>query len=355
MMGADVGDSDVAVAMVAKQAGLVLASPDDLTVERRRDGKDFIYVKANGQPVRDERMIKRFRSLAVPPAYEEVRLAANARAHLQAVGRDEAGRLQYRYHPKWNEVRENLKVERLASALKALPKIRAAASRDLSRRALDRRKALAAAVSLLDATHMRVGCEQYARKNKSFGIATLQKRHIDIRHETLSLSFVGKGGKDITCMVRSPRLVRALARMVELPGRRLLKYRDEGGRIRNIRAEDINAYLSEIAGLPVTAKDLRGLGACAAAAEQLIEIDPAETESRQRRQIAEVMRGVSERLANTPAIVRKSYVHAVVVEGFRSGALRQAYEASRGRAGVRRVERALRALVDQHSASETAG
>lgn len=338
--------TDAAVNMAIGQAGLVLVSPESLTIRRQQDRDGFVYVHGNGRVVKDKRLIRRLNALAVPPAYEDVWLASEAYAHLQAIGRDQAGRLQYRYHPKWDIVREELKVERLAAALRALPAIRARVSRDLSRRSLERDKALAAAVMLIDATHMRVGCDQYARKNRSFGISTLLRRHVSIGREVIGLSFRGKGGKDITCQVRSAPLARALRRMSELSGQRLLKYRNAEGKVRAISAADVNRYLADIAGEAVTAKDLRMLGACAAAARQLVEIDPAESESRRKRQVAEVMRGVSERLANTPAIVRKSYVHAVVVEGFASGRLRKAFDRARAGQGVRRVERALRLLVE---------
>ncbi|GGE37772.1 DNA topoisomerase I [Agaricicola taiwanensis] len=346
----DTSTSD-AVELAAREAGLIIVGPDDLTFSRRKAGEGFIFLRADGKPVKDKRLIKRFQSLAIPPAYEDVRLAPNARAHLQATGRDAAGRVQYRYHPKWDRVRESMKVERLDALLRSLPAIRRRVSQDLSRRTLDRQKALAAGVALLDATHMRIGCDRYAKANKSFGVSTLMKHHVEVGRNQVALRFRGKGGKDISCCVESPRLARALARLMELPGRRLLKYRRQGKAVGVIRAEDINDYLSEIAGRPVTAKDLRALGACAAAAEKMVKIDPAESESQQRRQIASVMKDVSERLANTPAIVRKSYVHAVVVDGFVSGDLQEAYDSARARSGVRRVEKALKVLVDQHKAS----
>jgi DNA topoisomerase-1 len=344
---ADVSASD-AIELAAREAGLIIVGPDELTYSRRREGDGFVFLRADGKPVLDKRIIKRLHALAIPPAYEDVRLAPNARAHLQATGKDAAGRVQYRYHPKWDLVRESMKVERLDALLRSLPAIRSRVSEDLSRRHLDRRKALAAGVALLDATHMRVGCDRYAKANKSFGVSTLMKHHVEVGRSRVALRFIGKGGKDISCCVESPRLARALQRLLELPGRRLLKYRGTDNKVRFIRAEDINFYLSEIAGRPVSAKDLRALGACAAAAEKMVNIDPAESEAQQRRQIAGVMKDVSERLANTPAIVRKSYVHAVVVEGFLSGDLHEAYEHARSRSGVRRVEKALGALVKQH-------
>lgn len=338
---------DASVEEIAAEAGLTLASSDDLTITRRRSGKGFVYFDADGERISDEDEIARIRSLAIPPAYEEVQIAADPKMHLQATGRDEAGRIQYRYHPDWDAVRETRKVERLDRVIETLPKLRAAVARDLASPRLSREKALAAAVALIDETHIRVGSESYVRSNKAHGASTLLKRHVKVKGEGVELSFRGKGGKDVVARLRSPRLARALSRVGSLPGRRLFQYRDASGKVRRITSVDVNAYIREITGLPVTAKDLRQLGASARAAEELVEVEPAASETGRRRQLAAVMRAISERLSNTPAVVRKSYVHAVVVEGFASGALRKAYEGSRGRKGLRRAEKTVAQLVSR--------
>jgi DNA topoisomerase I len=339
------GDEDAEIERVAAEAGLKIASSDDLTIVRKRAGKGFSYFDEKGSRIADQATVARIKSLAIPPAYEEVRVAADPAFHLQAVGRDEAGRTQYRYHPDWEAVRETRKVERLDRVIEALPKLRRAVARDLASPKLSRAKALAAAVALIDETHIRVGSESYVRTNKAHGASTLLKRHVKVKGEGVELSFRGKGGKDIALRMRSPRLARALARVGSLPGRRLFQYKDEEGRVRRITSTDVNAYIREITGLPVTAKDLRQLGASASAAEELVEIEPAASETGRKRQLARVMRAISERLANTPAVVRKSYVHAVVVEAFASGALRKAHEGARGRPGLRRAEKTVARLV----------
>ncbi|PZQ15878.1 MAG: hypothetical protein DI565_08610 [Ancylobacter novellus] len=345
-MGAESEDGGT-VEEIAREAGLTIASPDDLVITRRRSGKGFFYIDENGKRIADAAVVARIKSLAIPPAYEGVKIAADPKLHLQATGRDEAGRLQYRYHPDWDAVRETRKVERLDRVIEALPKLRRAVQRDMASPKLGKRKALAAAVALIDETHIRVGCETYVRSNKAHGASTLLKRHVRVRGEGVELAFRGKGGKDVTLRMRSPRLARALSRLGSLPGRRLFQYRGEDGKVRRITAVDVNAYLREITGLPVTAKDLRQLGASASAAEELVEVEPAASETGRRRQLAAVMRAISDRLSNTPAVVRKSYVHAVVVEGFASGALRKAYDGARGRPGLRRAEKAVARLVER--------
>lgn len=342
-----VEDDDGALEEIAAEAGLKLAQADDLAITRRRAGRGFSYLDARGRRIADARVLARIKSLAIPPAYEDVRIAADPKLHLQATGRDEAGRTQYRYHPDWDAVRETRKVERLDRVIEALPKLRARVKRDMASPKLSREKALATAVALIDEAHIRVGSEAYLKSNRAHGASTLLKRHVKARGESVELDFRGKGGRDVALRLRSPRLARAIRRVGALPGRRLFQYRDEAGKVRRITATDVNAYLREATGLPVTAKDLRLLGASATAAEELVEVEPAASETGRRRQLAAVMRAISERLANTPAVVRKSYVHAVVVEGFASGALRKAHAGARGRTGLRRAEKTLARLVSR--------
>jgi DNA topoisomerase-1 len=345
MAGAE--DDAAPVEEIAREAGLKIATPNDLTITRRRSGKGFFYIDEKGKRITDASLVGRIKSLAIPPAYVDVRIAADPALHLQATGRDEAGRVQYRYHPDWDTVRETRKVERLDRVIEALPKLRHAVQRDMASPKLSKKKALAAAVALIDETHIRVGSESYVRTNKAHGASTLLKRHVKVRGEGLELAFRGKGGKDIRLRMRSPRLARALRRVGSLPGRRLFQFKDESGKVRRITSVDVNAYIREITGLPVTAKDLRQLGASATAAEELVEIEPAASETGRRRQLAGVMRAISDRLSNTPAVVRKSYVHAVVVEGFASGALKKAHEGARGRPGLRRAEKTVARLVSR--------
>jgi len=334
-----------ALALTIRAAGLVRIEPEDLTIQRHRSGDGFFYTDADGKRVADEEVLERIRSLAIPPAYEDVRIAADPRAHIQALGRDEAGRLQHRYHADWEKVREVRKGSRLARLAEALPRLRATVARDVAARALSREKAIACAVALIDETHIRVGCEAYARQDGGRGAATLLKRNVKLHGSRIELEFRGKGGKQISCGIDSPLLARAMGRLMKMPGPRLFQYRQPGGPPLPITAADINAYLRQATGAKVSAKDLRTLAASVAAAEQLLDLEPASGEAERRRQLAAVMRSVSDELINTPAVARKSYVHAVIVEAFETGALRRAHDKARGGRYLRRIEKTVGILV----------
>jgi DNA topoisomerase-1 len=316
-----------------------------LTVRRLRDGEDFVYHDADGRPIRQAETLERFAMLAIPPAYVDVRIAADPHFHLQAVGYDDAGRVQHRYHPEWERVRERRKLKRLKQLVEALPRLRQAYTRDLRDRALTRDKAVACGVALIDLCHIRVGNETYAKANGSHGASTLLKRHIAIAGTTIELAFRGKSGKAITCGTSSPALARALTRIMSLPGKRALQYRRDDRSVGEIHAADINAYLKRVTGLPISAKDLRMLAANAAAAELLLASEVAVSETGQKRQLADIMRVISERLVNTPAVVKKSYVHEIVVSSYASGKLKRCHAKSRARGGCSRIERTLHALA----------
>lgn len=315
--------SDVPKRRPADPGGVELkrARAADLDIRRRRRGRGFSYVDRKGRPIRSGASLERIAKLAIPPAYEDVRISSDPASHLQAVGRDAAGRWQHRYHQSWTGVRETRKIERLALLLDVLPRMRARVRRDLARRTLDRRKALACAVAILDETHIRVGCEAYVSTSGARGAATLLKRQSVLGRDQVLLCFRGKGGAEFRCQVLHAPLARALSRIAELAGRRLLQYRDPTGAVHPVRAQEINAYLKEISGTDITAKDLRMLAANALAAQEFSLLEPDAAETRRRRQIMAVMRKVAERLGNTPAVTRKSYVHARIVEAFTAGGL----------------------------------
>lgn len=320
-------------------------SSDALTIRRLRHGRSFVYRDAAGERITDAATLARIRSLAIPPAYEDVRIAADPAAHLQAIGHDEAGRVQHRYHPDWEKVRERRKLKRLARLIAALPKLRARIARDLRGRRLDHDKALACAAAIIDRSHIRVGNEAYAKAHGSHGASTLLKRHADIAGARVSLHFRGKSSKEVACSIEDAALARALQRIAALPGRRLLQYRREDGSVAPIRAAEINDYLQRVCGQPVSSKDLRMLAANAAAAELLLAGEEAVSESGRKRQLADIMRAISERLANTPAVVRKSYVHAIVIDAYASGRLQRSYAKVRAAARCSRIERALGRLA----------
>ncbi|HEV7259666.1 MAG TPA: DNA topoisomerase IB [Bosea sp. (in: a-proteobacteria)] len=321
------------------------SSATSLTITRRRSGKGFSYRDGEGHRIADPATLARIRKLAIPPAYVGVRIAADPRAHLQAVGHDEAGRVQHRYHPDWEKVRERRKLKRLKCLIDALPKLRAAVARDLKDRNLTHDKALACAAAIIDHCHIRVGNEAYARANGSHGASTLLKRHVAVTGARVELAFKGKSGKQIACAHEDRTLARALTRVMALPGRRLLQYRREDGSVAEVRAGEINAYLKRVTGLPVSSKDLRMLAANAAAAELLLAGEVVATETGRKRQLADIMRAISERLVNTPAVVRKSYVHEIVLRAHATGRLRRAYDKARARGACSRIERALGLLA----------
>jgi DNA topoisomerase I len=312
------------VAKLAEEKGLLIVRPEALTVRRLGCGKGFRFVTATGAPLRDAGRIAWLKSLAVPPAYSDVRYATDEAAHLQAIGQDAAGRLQYRYHPRWAEVREALKARRLSGLAKALPAIRRAVDRALSSPELDRGLAVAAIVELVCLTAIRAGSEEYARERGTRGATTLLKSNVRLADKHgLTLSFKAKGGKTIVKEVRSRRLHTALTRLLDLPGRRVFQYREPGGEVRVVRAHDVNGFLREVAGRPISLKDFRTMVASAQALQALAATVPAESAARRRRQVREAVVEVAEELANTPTVCRTSYVHDAVIEAFETGALKR--------------------------------
>lgn len=324
---------------------LKIVSRNQLDIRRQRRGRGFSYIDGTGKRITDKTLLQRFRSLAIPPAYCEVCIASDEQAHIQAVGKDEAGRLQYRYHPEWERRRENRKAFHVAKLAGALPRIRAAVRRDLGSPVIDRAKAIACAVALIDSTHIRVGSAAYARDYGSHGATTLLKRHLTIKGERVELRFRGKGGKAVRCSTQDPALAQALGRLRNLSGPKLFQYVDAQAKTRAITSADINAYLKDVSGMEISAKDLRLLGASKWAVQELACLTPARSGAGQKRQVAAVMRSVSSHLVNTPAVVRKSYVPGLIVESFKTGKLHAAFEKARASAYRRRAEAALYLLA----------
>lgn len=311
------------VASLAEEQGLVIVTPKALTLRRQRCGKGFAFVTPSGAYVRAADEIKRLKALAVPPAYANVRYAADKAAHLQAVGENAAGRLQYRYHPRWAEVREALKARRLAELAKALPTIRRAVARSLSADAIDRRFVAACVIELVSLTAIRAGGEEYARDHGTRGATTLLKSDVRLTGDKLvTLSFKAKGGKVVTKDIKSPRLRAAVVRLFELPGRRLFQCREDDA-VRPVRAAEVNAFLQEVTGRRISLKDFRTLVASAAALKALASTEPAPSERQRRRQVRSAVVEIAEELANTPTVCRTSYVHDAVVAAFEAGALKR--------------------------------
>ena len=332
-------------ARAMKKLGLRYVSTEELTIRRRRNGDGYTFLSANGRPIRDEMTRVRLKRLAVPPAYEDVLYAEDPRAHIQAIGRDAAGRLQYRYHPEWEQVREQRKARRLRRLVEALPRIRRAVNKHLGAAEPTREFALAAVIELISCSAIRPGSESYAKSNGTRGAATLLKTNITVKGTTIALKFRAKGGKNVEKEFRCPRGAAAIDVLRALPGRRMFQYLGEDGSPRIVTASDVNAFLREIAGVKISLKDFRTLCASAAALEALAHVAPAASERGRRRQVKEAVTAVSEELANTPTICRKSYVHQTVLAAFEKGKLEKFSEALKGRRSPAHREKLLAQVV----------
>lgn len=337
--GRGTADRRRGAAALARRLGLVMVAPEALSWSRRRSGRGFVYLDAEGRPIRDPAVKARLVALAVPPAYVAVGYAPDPNAHLQAIGRDAEGRQQYRYHALWEEVRERLKADRLARLATALPRIRRRIVRDLAAAPGERRLALAAVVELVTQTAIRPGGESYAREHGTRGATTLLKSDLRRIGGRLELRFRAKGDKAVVCPVNDDRLAGVLAALAELPGRRLFQYRGEDGAMHPVASGEVNAYLREIAGTAVSLKDFRTLVASAGVLQALADVEPETSERRRNAQVAAAIREAAEVLRNTPAICRRSYVLPAVVRAFEDGTLtRFARRLKRCRSAVRRAE-----------------
>ena len=305
----------------ARAAGLRYVSDVQPGIRRRRKGHGFEYLSPTGDLVSDEDILARIRSLAIPPAYTDVWISPVERGHLQATGRDARGRKQYRYHPKWRAIRDENKYARLVDFARALPKIRRRVGRDMARRGLPREKVLATCVRLLETTMIRVGNEEYARDNHSFGLTTLRARHARVTDGEVRLMFRGKHGKEHSVGVRDRRLATIVRRLQELPGQDLFQYVDESGERRNVTSDDVNEYLRTISGADFTAKDFRTWAGTVLAARALQEIEAVDSEAQAKRNVVRAIEKVASQLGNTRAVCRKCYVHPAVVDAYLDGTM----------------------------------
>jgi len=287
---------------------------------REKAGAGFRYRDAKGRLLTRPTDLERIRRLAIPPAWTHVWICPFPSGHVQATGRDARGRKQYRYHPAWRAARDSDKFERVVAHGRALPKIRRQVARDLRRPPLSRLAVLATVVRLLESTLIRVGNEEYARANHSYGLTTLRPRHVTIRRDALKFHFRGKSGKLHTVELHDRRLAARLRRLSDLPGQELFHYLDENGEVHPVTSTDVNDYLHAIAGEQFSAKDFRTWAGTLAAACVLNHTKPHQGRYLTKKQIAEAVEQVAEQLGNTPAICRKSYIHPAVIDGCRMGA-----------------------------------
>lgn len=330
----------------ARSAGLRYVSDEAPGIRRRRCGRGFTYLDLGGERISDPEERRRLKELVIPPAWTEVWICPRPDGHLQATGHDEAGRKQYLYHPRWREMRDAAKFERLLPFGRALPGLRERVDRDLRRRGLPRERVLAATVRLLDQTLLRVGNPEYARDNGSFGLTTLEDDHVEVSTRSIRFAFPGKGGKEMEVELRDRRLARLVARCQELPGQALFQYEDEEGEPRRVDSEDVNDYLEEATGEDFTAKDFRTWGASVLVALALREAGPAGSDSAAERQVLAAIDGAADALGNTRAVCRDSYVHPAVPEAYVEGWLFDLGPV-RKRRGLEEGEPLLLAVLDR--------
>ena len=325
----------------AEQAGLRWVTDARPGITREKAGAGFRYRKADGSEVTDDATLARIRTLAIPPAYTDVWISPFANGHIQATGRDARGRKQYRYHEKWRAVRDETKFERLLALAAALPRIRKRLAADLAKPGLARERVLATVVQLMERTAIRVGNDEYARTNKSYGLTTLRNRHVAVKGETLRFEFRAKSGKTHVATVRDRRLARIVAHCQALPGAELFAYVDDAGERRTIASGDVNDYLREISGEDFTAKDFRTWAGTVQAACALRELGAADDPKEAEKRIVQAIDRVAASLNNTRAVCRKYYVHPRVLERYLAGELLAVGPAVRSAHGLSAEERAV--------------
>ena len=355
--GADGADA----AASAVRAGLSYVCDDRPGITRRRFGKAFGYRWPDGRRVDDAAHLERIRKLAIPPAWTEVWISPDPQGHLQATGRDARGRKQHRYHPDWITVRDELKFNRMIAFGQALPEIRKRVDADLRGRPRARRTVLAAIVRLLETTLVRVGNAEYAQQNDSYGLTTLREEHVALEGSELRFEFRGKSGKTHSVRLRDRRVARVIRAMQDLPGQELFQYIDEDGAWRDVDSADVNDYLREIAGESFTAKDFRTWAGTLLACWALQEFESVDSEAAVKKNITRAIKSVAQRLGNTPAVCRKSYIHPDVIGAYVDGSLldtlreRVAEQLREELAGLQPEEAAVLAFLQGRLKSEAAG
>ena len=333
-------------AEAARTAGLRYVSDAGPGIRRRRSGRGFSYVDVDGTTIRDRAKLQRIRALAVPPAWTDVWICPIANGHIQATGRDARSRKQYRYHRRFREVRDSAKYERTLAFAEALPRIRAQLAEDLARPGLPKRKVVAAVVRLLELTGIRVGNEEYARQNRSYGLTTMRSRHVTVDGSAIRFRFRGKSGREADLDLRDRRLAAIVRRCQELPGQVLFQYRAEDGELDSVDSEDVNGYLREVTGEDYTAKDFRTWAGTVLAATALQAVEEVDSDTAAKRNVVRAIETVAEQLGNTPAVCRSCYVHPAILESYLEGELVSVLR--------QRAERELADTLEHRSPEEAA-
>ncbi len=327
----------------ADAAGLHYVNPEGVGIRRLPSGRGFVYRDTDDKPVHDETTLARIRSLAIPPAYRDVWISKGTKGHIQAVGRDARGRKQYRYHPQWNAVRDAAKYGKLLLFAQVLPQIRARVEHDLALSGLPKEKVLAAIVRLLERTLARVGNKEYAKTNKSFGLTTLRNRHVRVNGKKIVFDFRAKHGIQRHIDLEDQRLACIVKKCQELPGQELFCYLDEDDTPRNLASDDVNAYLRDITGTDITAKDFRTWAGTKLAVAAFRHIGGFANKGAAKKNVLRAVEAVAKMLGNTPTICRKCYIHPAVLDGYAEGALDALLKPgrARGRRGLSGEEIAL--------------
>jgi DNA topoisomerase-1 len=331
----------------AKAAGLRYVTDAKPGIRRKRQGKGFRYVGPDGSPMHDPEVMRRIKSLVIPPAWTNVWICANPSGHLQATGRDARGRKQSRYHPRWREVRDETKYHRMLLFGNALPAIRKRVEQDLGLPGLSREKVLAAIVRLLETTFIRIGNQEYAKENGSYGLTTLRNKHVSVKGATVTFDFKGKSGREHTIDLHDRRLAAIIKRCHDLPGYELFQYIDAEGNRHSIDASDVNEYLRQITNEDFTAKDFRTWAGTVLACAMLHELDPPETQTQAKKNVVEAIKRVANRLGNTPSVCRKCYVHPAVLESYMGGAVVEAAKKEVTHEVEKELEKDLHALREE--------
>ena len=305
----------------AKEAGLRYITDEKRGIRREKRGRDFRFLNADGRAIKDGDNLRRIRKLAIPPAWTDVWICPDPNGHLQATGRDARGRKQHRYHTRWREVRDENKYNRMIAFAKALPKIRERTARDLAKPGLPMEKVLATVVRILETGVIRIGNEEYAKQNNSFGLTTMRDRHVKVRGAEMRFEFRGKSGKLHKIELEDPRLAKVVKNCQDIPGQELFQYIDDAGERRKISSTEVNEYLREITGGDFTAKDFRTWAGTVLAAMALREVEKCDTKAQMKKNITQAIERVASKLGNTPTICKKCYIHPFVLEAYQDGSL----------------------------------
>lgn len=306
-----------ALRQAAKTAKLRYVRDDAPGITRKKKGDKYEYFAADGKRITDDETITRINKLGIPPAYTHVWICPHASGHLQATGRDARGRKQYRYHPKWAEARSETKFSQIGEFAASLPAIRKRLATDIKKPGLPREKVLAAIVLLMDQCNMRIGNDQYAKENSSYGLTTIRKKHVEVEGNTIKFEFKGKSGKLWQREVNSKQIARIVEHCEDIPGQELFKYICEDGSKKDVKSDDVNDYLQEITGKPFTAKDFRTWSATAMAIQLLGELEPNETTGRaSAKALNDTIKEIAEAMGHTPAICKKCYIYPGVIAAY---------------------------------------